>query len=113
MEVAMPWLTDTRCKQKYPAIADIANSICAGETGDNTDTCQVRIEKTLFYINIKFTDLFNKKGDSGGPYNVKVGNTWMLGGLTSWGYGCGDGGVYTRVSLFLSWIQFVTKNYIQ
>ena len=41
MEVPMPWLTDARCKQKYPAIADITNSICAGETGDNTDTCQV------------------------------------------------------------------------
>ncbi len=41
MEVPMPWLTDARCKQKYPAIAEIVNSICAGETGDNTDTCQV------------------------------------------------------------------------
>ena len=54
-----------------------------------------------------------EKGDSGGPYSVKVGSKWMLGGLTSWGYGCGDGGVYTRVSLYLSWIQFVTKNYTQ
>ena len=53
----MPWLTDARCKQKYPAIAEIVNSICAGETGDNTDTCQVnsnyeilKCKKRFFFV---------------------------------------------------------------
>ena len=51
----MPWLTDARCKQKYPAIAEIVNSICAGETGDNTDTCQVnKFLKMSPYYSIRF-----------------------------------------------------------
>jgi hypothetical protein len=52
MEVPMPWLTDARCKQKYPAIAEIVNSICAGETGDNTDTCQVNSNFKILKGNI-------------------------------------------------------------
>jgi len=38
----MPFLTDTRCKQKY-SIADIPTMVCAGETGENKDTCQVSL----------------------------------------------------------------------
>jgi enterokinase len=83
MEVAMPFLTDARCVQKYPAV-DVTNAVCAGETGENKDTCQ---------------------GDSGGPLVVQnPDGKWYLGGLTSWGYGCGDGGVYTRTSLYYNWI---------
>jgi secreted trypsin-like serine protease len=32
--------------------------------------------------------------------------------LTSWGYGCGDGGVYTRVSLYYQWIQDIRNVWI-
>jgi secreted trypsin-like serine protease len=81
MQVTMPWLSDSQCIQKYsinPAIC-----ICAGETGGNKDTCQ---------------------GDSGGPLVVLVGNKWMLGGLTSFGRGCNDGGVYARTSNYYNWI---------
>jgi secreted trypsin-like serine protease len=46
----------------------------------------------------------NLKGDSGGPLVVNIGNKWMLGGLTSFGRGCNDGGVYTRTSNYYSWI---------
>lgn len=49
MEVQMPFLTDTRCKQKY-SIADIPTMVCAGETGENKDTCQVRQK----YIHVWF-----------------------------------------------------------
>jgi enterokinase len=90
MQVQMPFLTDARCKQKY-AQADIATMVCAGETGQNKDTCQ---------------------GDSGGPLVVQDSldsSVWMLTGLTSWGYGCGDGGVYTRVSTYFQWIQDIIK----
>jgi secreted trypsin-like serine protease len=35
---------------------------------------------------------------------VLVGNKWMLGGLTSFGIGCNDGGVYARTSNYYNWI---------
>jgi secreted trypsin-like serine protease len=35
---------------------------------------------------------------------VLVGNKWMLGGLTSFGRGCNDGGVYARTSNYYNWI---------
>lgn len=41
------------------------------------------------------------QGDSGGPLVCKTGNSYVLYGLTSWGYGCarqGYPGVYTEVT---------------
>ncbi len=35
---------------------------------------------------------------------VNIGNKWMLGGLTSFGRGCNDGGVYARTSNYYNWI---------
>jgi hypothetical protein len=35
---------------------------------------------------------------------VLIGNKWMLGGLTSFGRGCNDGGVYARTSNYYNWI---------
>ena len=46
MQVAMPWLTDARCIQKYNI--DPTNSVCAGEDGQNKDTCQVGKIKSVF-----------------------------------------------------------------
>ncbi len=48
------------------------------------------------------------QGDSGGPLMAFVNNTWILAGLTSFGYGCAEAGypgVYTRVSSFISFIN--------
>ena len=48
-------------------------------------------------------------GDSGGPLLIKgSGEQWLLAGITSWGFGCGDPGnygVYVRVSSYYRWIQ--------
>jgi secreted trypsin-like serine protease len=86
MQVAMPVLTDARCKQRFGANLDPNLGICAGEVGNNKDTCQ---------------------GDSGGPLVVKnaLDGLWYLIGITSWGYGCGDGGVYTRASFYATWVE--------
>jgi len=88
MEVAMPILSDDDCKKKFGGtnnMLDPKTQVCAGISGANLDTCQ---------------------GDSGGPLVVKHDddNKWYLIGLTSWGYGCGDGGVYTRCSAFRDWM---------
>jgi len=83
--VDVPVVTDQRCNIEYPFnIAD--SNLCAGEHGK--DSCQ---------------------GDSGGPlvcYNAD--GSAYLGGIVSWGIGCGGWyhpGVYTEVSYFIDWIN--------
>jgi len=47
-------------------------------------------------------------GDSGGPLQCRIGNTWHIAGITSFGSGCAKPGfpdVYTRVTHFLNWIN--------
>lgn len=88
MQVQMPILTDAACKTKFGTNLLPASQVCAGVTGGGKDTCQ---------------------GDSGGPLVVKQADGfWYLIGLTSWGYGCGDGGVYTRTSAFRTWVEGYT-----
>ncbi|RMZ99975.1 Serine ase stubble [Brachionus plicatilis] len=113
MEVQLPILNDTRCKDKFNGV-ETTTVICAGDYNLNLDTCQ---------------------GDSGGPLVVSYEGhdhehdhdhdhdhdhehehehehhvAYFLVGITSWGYGCGDGGVYTRTSAFVSWISQTIKN---
>jgi len=85
MQVNMLHLTHDRCKQRFGASVDTALQMCGGEIGGNIDTCQ---------------------GDSGGPYIFysSRNSRWYLIGITSWGYGCGDGGVYTRTSGYYNWV---------
>jgi len=85
MVVSVPVVDDQKCKIEYPL--NIAESnLCAGEHGK--DSCQ---------------------GDSGGPlvcYNAD--GSAYLGGIVSWGIGCGGWyhpGVYTEVSYFIDWIK--------
>jgi secreted trypsin-like serine protease len=50
--------------------------------------------------------LFFLKGDSGGPVIMKSSSgRWDLVGITSWGRGCGDIGVYTRVNMYNNWVR--------
>ncbi|KAF7489924.1 Serine protease 30 [Sarcoptes scabiei] len=47
-------------------------------------------------------------GDSGGPLQCKIGSTWYLAGVTSFGSGCAKPGfhdVYTRITHFMKWIN--------
>ncbi|CAF0925706.1 unnamed protein product [Adineta ricciae] len=85
-EVPTPVLSDTACKARYnTGMINSANQICSG--GNSKGACQ---------------------GDSGGPFVVSDptrNGRYVLAGLTSWGIGCGDGGVYTRLSAYKAWIE--------
>jgi len=83
-------LTDSACEQRYAATTPKSNAtiqVCSG--GNNQGACQ---------------------GDSGGPLAVvdsNQNNNYTLVGLTSWGFGCGQGGVYIRVSAYLDWMSSI------
>lgn len=86
-EVSLPIWNNTDCSQAYSRNFP-AEILCAGYREGGRDTCQ---------------------GDSGGPLMLQGANRrWMLVGIVSWGYRCGEPdfpGVYTRVNHYLSWIE--------
>lgn len=90
-EVSVPIIE--RCKS---AVDDIGGSICAGEPQGGRDACQ---------------------GDSGGPFvcrSERDSSEWYLAGIISHGDGCAranEPGVYTRVSLYLDWIDSVVHGH--
>ncbi|KAI8521007.1 hypothetical protein Bbelb_007610 [Branchiostoma belcheri] len=54
------------------------------------------------------------KGDIGGPLSCKHDGKWVLWGVTSWGFGCGEPktpGVFTRVTEYSDWLQRVMAFY--
>ncbi|XP_017468639.1 PREDICTED: serine protease nudel [Rhagoletis zephyria] len=71
-----------------------SENVCAGDVSGGRDACQ---------------------GDSGGPLFCRsVNNTdeWYLAGVVSHGNGCarpGEFGAYTRVALYLDWIELAMK----
>lgn len=87
MEVPLPILSDAACKSYYTPYGYNINpltQVCAGQAGNGKDTCQ---------------------GDSGGPLVSKgTDGRWYLVGVTSFGIGCGNTGVYTRTSAYQNWI---------
>ncbi|MCC6318068.1 MAG: trypsin-like serine protease [Gemmatimonadaceae bacterium] len=53
-------------------------------------------------------------GDSGGPFYIPSGKTWLLAGATSRATTsaiatCGDGGIYIRLDQYREWIEDVAK----
>jgi secreted trypsin-like serine protease len=84
-DVKLPIIAQTDPGSNYPTTTPYyePSQVIAGKKTEGKDTCQ---------------------GDSGGPLIIKSsGNTYLV-GLTSWGYGCGGGGVYTRVSAYTQWV---------
>uniref|UniRef100_A0A665WR23 Coagulation factor IX n=1 Tax=Echeneis naucrates TaxID=173247 RepID=A0A665WR23_ECHNA len=87
-KVEVPFIDWTACKKSS---SDRITTVmfCAGYYNEAKDACQ---------------------GDSGGPHANSFHDTWFLTGIVSWGEECakdGKYGVYTRVSLYYSWINQV------
>ena len=83
----------TTCNRAYDRISRITignDQVCAGN--GRTDTCT---------------------GDSGGPMLMESNGLWSVVGITSFGVECARSdfpGVYTRVDVFLDWIDRNTRN---
>ncbi|XP_051676015.2 neurotrypsin isoform X2 [Oryctolagus cuniculus] len=92
-QAAVPLLPKRFCEERYKG-QFTGRMLCAGNLHEHqrVDSCQ---------------------GDSGGPLVCeRSGGSWVVYGVTSWGYGCGvkdSPGVYTRVSSFVPWIKSVAK----
>ncbi|KAH1170203.1 neurotrypsin [Mauremys mutica] len=92
-QAAIPLLPKRHCEERYKR-RFTGRMLCAGNLQEqkHVDSCQ---------------------GDSGGPLMCeRPGESWVVYGVTSWGYGCGikdSPGVYTKVSSFVPWIKSVTK----
>ena len=87
-KVKVPFTGRTECKRSSSSRIT-PFMFCAGYYDEAKDSCQ---------------------GDSGGPHTNSVHDTWFLTGIVSWGEECakqGKYGVYTRVSLYYSWINYV------
>jgi secreted trypsin-like serine protease len=91
-EVTVPIVSDATCATGayYGSDFHPSNMVCAGEAAGGKDSCQ---------------------GDSGGPLVVDgpSGKPIQM-GVVSWGDGCARAnkpGIYSRVSLFESWIEGV------
>ncbi|XP_030060746.1 neurotrypsin-like [Microcaecilia unicolor] len=93
LQGAVPLLPKEACDTRYGG-KFTKRMLCSGNLSEDkrVDSCQ---------------------GDSGGPLMCqRPSGHWVILGITSWGYGCGQKdypGVYTKVSKFLPWIQKVTK----
>ncbi|XP_043983131.1 coagulation factor IXa [Gambusia affinis] len=87
-KIEVPFIDQTECKKSSnERITPVM--FCAGFYNVAKDACQ---------------------GDSGGPHAKSYLNTWFLTGIVSWGEECakeGKYGVYTRVSVYYSWIKYV------
>lgn len=91
-EVDLLVRSDADCLSEVASIfVNPPTMVCAGEKGDNVDTCQ---------------------GDSGGPLVVLDNNgRYAQMGVTSWGLGCGDVGVYARLQAYVPWILDQIKSF--
>ncbi|XP_064482507.1 transmembrane protease serine 9-like [Ornithodoros turicata] len=90
-KVDVPVWRDEDCRRSYTD--EITESMmCAGYPDGGKDSCH---------------------GDSGGPLVCPINDdTWVLAGITSWGWYCGlpnSPGVYTRVTSVLDWIVNTIK----
>lgn len=88
LSAAIPTISYAECSKKYGFIPE--RMLCAGYAQGGVDACE---------------------GNAGGPLEC----SGQLAGIVSWGIGCGYAGypgVYTNVSYYSQWIQYVnaTRN---
>jgi endonuclease G len=93
----------------------VASIACNGKVNGDADKVVYGCDPNLEFVAGKpMLGQDTCSGDSGGPFYIASGKTWLLAGATSRatdlaGNPCGDGGVYVRVDKFKDWIDSVLK----
>jgi secreted trypsin-like serine protease len=89
----------------------IASSDCLGKVSGRTDAMAYGCDRDLELVAGKpLLGRDSCNGDSGGPFYVSSGKTWLLAGATSRATksamsNCGDGGIYVRLDRYREWIE--------
>lgn len=89
----MDVMTNQRCRRTWGASSILSSHICINDHDSDSSACM---------------------GDSGGPLVCVRDGSFLLAGLTSWGSSqCHTNypNVYTRISSFRDWVDFVMANY--
>jgi secreted trypsin-like serine protease len=94
-----------------PIVSNACKGTVKGEKDGAVYGCHLGIE---IVAGKPFLNRDSCRGDSGGPLYVAHRGGWLLAGVTSRGTDlgitmCGDGGLYTRVDKYASWIGSVLR----
>jgi secreted trypsin-like serine protease len=89
----------------------IASTLCQGKVGKKSDKMVYGCDTGLELVAGK--PMLGKdscNGDSGGPFYIADGDSWVLAGATSRATtsamaACGDGGIYVRLDKYREWIE--------
>jgi len=105
LEVEVPIVSDTVCEA---ASSDSVTSTVDGQCVTEARSYSGVISPDMVCAGSSGKD--SCQGDSGGPFTVKSSSTSQhdLAGVVSWGYGCGDDGlygVYAEVAQLRTWID--------
>ncbi|KAM4711403.1 uncharacterized protein FYW61_021831 [Anableps anableps] len=90
-QMSVPIIQNSQCSQKAK-FNFTDNMLCAGYLDGTQESC---------------------RGDDGSPLVTEYGSTNFLTGVVAWGRGCshpGYYGVYTKVAMFVDWLEGTMKN---
>ncbi|KAK5621317.1 hypothetical protein CRENBAI_009926 [Crenichthys baileyi] len=90
-QMEVPIIQNSQCSQKAK-FNFTDNMLCAGFLDGSQESC---------------------RGNDGSPLVTKYGSTQFLTGVVAWGRGCshpGYYGVYTKVAVFVDWVEGTMKN---
>ncbi len=89
----------------------VASPSCSGEVDGRDDAMSYGCDRLLEMVAGRpLLARDTCSGDSGGPFYVDDGGTWLLAGATSRATdsavnNCGDGGIYVRLDKYARWIE--------